>query len=54
MVVYDTITGIQAIRADPVSLAVSVVGSGKLWSTAFRHDTYIDDVRTLGHVNIWK
>jgi hypothetical protein len=40
-------TGIQAIVGDPVSLAVSVVGFGELWSTAFRHYTYIDDVNTL-------
>ena len=40
-------TGIQAIMGDPVSLAVLVVGFGVLWSTAFGHCTYIDDVSTL-------
>jgi hypothetical protein len=47
MVAYDTITGIQAVMGDAVSLAVSVVGFGELWSTAFGHYTYIDDVSTL-------
>jgi hypothetical protein len=47
MVVYDTLTGIEAISGDAVSLAGGVVGFGERWPTAFRHDTYIDDVRTL-------
>jgi hypothetical protein len=46
MVAYNTLTGIQAIIGDPVSFAVSVVGFGELWSTAFGHYTYIDDVST--------
>jgi hypothetical protein len=47
MVAYDTLTGIQAIIGDPVSLAVSVVGFGERWSTAFGHYTYIDGLSTL-------